>query len=203
MIFTAVEPFAHGLEDLGLEYGIPRFFMIQWIAPLASESPELIVTAYLVNKARSTAAFNALISSKLNQWTLLIGTLAVVYSIALGQYGVLPFDGKQAAEIWITAAQSLFALVLLMDFRISMREAIALIVLFTSQVLAEFVIVRTVATPMAETYSLRLLYAYTAVYLVASAVLLARNRDDIRTVVRHASGIVRQAWSGDSGQPAD
>jgi len=204
LIFTAVEPFAHGLEDLGLEYGIPRFFMIQWIAPLASESPELIVTAYLVNKARSTAAFNALISSKLNQWTLLIGTLAVVYSIALGRYGVLPFDGKQAAEIWITAAQSLFALVLLMDFRISVREAIALIVLFSTQVIAEFVIVRTVAAPaMVETYSIQLLYAYTAVYLVASAVLLARNRDDIRTVVRHASGIVRQAWSGDGGQPAD
>ena len=55
MIYTAVHPFAHGLEQLGLALGVPPFFMIQWIAPLASESPELIVVAYLVNKARSTA----------------------------------------------------------------------------------------------------------------------------------------------------
>ncbi len=110
LIFTAVEPFAHGLEELGLQFGIPEFFMIQWIAPLASESPELIVTAYLVNKARSTAAFNALISSKLNQWTLLIGTIAVVYSIALGRVrDVLPFDARQGTEIWLTAARPLHA----------------------------------------------------------------------------------------------
>ncbi|MDY6779298.1 MAG: sodium:calcium antiporter, partial [Halobacteria archaeon] len=71
VILVAVEPFAEGLEHIGLRFGISPFLMIQWVAPLASESPELIVTAYLVNKARSTAAFNALISSKLNQWTLL------------------------------------------------------------------------------------------------------------------------------------
>ncbi|MFB6269683.1 MAG: sodium:calcium antiporter, partial [Halobacterium sp.] len=77
VIYTAVHPFAHGLEEIGKAAGVPPFFMIQWVAPLASESPELIVVVYLVNKARSTAGFNALISSKLNQWTLLIGTLVV------------------------------------------------------------------------------------------------------------------------------
>ena len=116
VIFVAVEPFAHGLEELGTAAGVPPFFMIQWVAPLASESPELIVVLYLVNKARSTAGFNALISSKLNQWTLLIGTLVVVYSLALGQYGALPFDRKQSAEIWLTAAQSLFAISVLINF---------------------------------------------------------------------------------------
>src|SRR6056297_2002111 len=38
MIYTAVHPFALGLEELGLQLGIPPFFMIQWLAPLASES---------------------------------------------------------------------------------------------------------------------------------------------------------------------
>jgi cation:H+ antiporter len=204
LIFTAVEPFAHGLEQLGIDYGIPKFFMIQWVAPLASESPELIVTAYLVNKARSTAAFNALISSKLNQWTLLIGTLAVVYSIALGGYGVLSFDQKQAAEIWITAAQSLFALVLLIDFRISAREAVALLVLFVSQVVVEFVVIRTVASEaLAEIYSIWLLYGYTGVYLLASAVLLVYYFDDLRQVVAHAADIIEEAWRGGGEQPAD
>ena len=181
LIFTAVEPFAHGLEVLGTEIGIPSFFMIQWIAPLASESPELIVTAYLVNKARSTAAFNALISSKLNQWTLLIGTLVVVYSVALGQYGALPFDRKQAAEIWLTAAQSLFALAVLVDFNISIRESVTLLVLFVSQVVIEFGIIRS---GLPESYSYWLLIAYTALYLVLGVALFARRRAALVRVLR-------------------
>jgi len=184
LIFTAVEPFAHGLEDIGLRFGIPEFFMIQWIAPLASESPELIVTAYLVNKARSTAAFNALISSKLNQWTLLIGTLSVVYSISLGAYGVLPFEFKQAAEIWLTAGQSFFAIAILVNFRISVREALALLVLFVSQVGTEFALIRLFPAAVAEQYSIYLLLAYTAVYMVLGVGLLIFRRRNLRYLTR-------------------
>jgi cation:H+ antiporter len=184
LILTAVEPFAHGLELLGLQFGIPEFFMIQWIAPLASESPELIVTAYLVNKARATAAFNALISSKLNQWTLLVGTLVLVYSIALGQYGTLPFDQKQAAEIWLTAAQSFFALTVLVNFRISVGEAVTLLVLFVSQVVVEFWLIRTFAEATAEQYSIWLLLGYSAVYAVLGVALLTRRVEDVQRVAR-------------------
>jgi cation:H+ antiporter len=198
LIFTAVEPFAHGLEELGLQLGIPEFFMIQWIAPLASESPELIVTAYLVNKARSTAAFNALISSKLNQWTLLIGTLAVVYSISAGQYGVLQFDVKQAAEIWLTAAQSFFALAVLVNFRISAVEAVTILVLFVSQVAVEFVIIQTIgetaATTIAgfeATYSIWLLLAYSVVYIATTVLLLALRRDDFERLTRLTVAAIR------------
>jgi len=203
MIFTAVEPFAHGLEEIGLQYGIPEFFMIQWIAPLASESPELIVVAYLVNKARSTAAFNALISSKLNQWTLLIGTLAVVYSIALGEYGVLPFDSKQAAEIWITAAQSLFAIAILVNFRISVKESLLLFGLFLSQVVIEFGIIQLVSEPTATDYSILLLQAYTVFYLLLSAILFYRRRAALREIVTRASGTVADAYGiGDDAEDA-
>jgi len=200
MIFTAVEPFAHGLEEIGLQYGIPEFFMIQWIAPLASESPELIVVAYLVNKARSTAAFNALISSKLNQWTLLIGTLAVVYSIALGQYGTLPFDSKQAAEIWITAAQSLFAIAILVNFRISVKEAVGLFALFFSQVVIEFGIIQLVGEPEATEYSILLLEAYTVVYLLLSAWLFYRRRGALREIAGRSKRTIADAYGvGDGG----
>ncbi|WP_135819799.1 sodium:calcium antiporter [Halostella litorea] len=183
LIFTAVEPFAHGLENIGIQYGIPEFFMIQWVAPLASESPELIVTAYLVNKARTTAAFNALISSKLNQWTLLIGTLGVVFSISQGAYGVLEFNQKQAAEIWITAAQSFFALAVLINFRISMREAVALLVLFVSQVLVEYLHIQGVVE-FITTYDL--LIAYTVLYIAIGLAMFATRLDDVRTVGRLA-----------------
>ena len=197
MIFTAVEPFAHGLEELGTDIGVPAFFMIQWIAPLASESPELIVVLYLVNKARSTAGFNALISSKLNQWTLLIGTLVVVHSLALGRYGVLSFDGKQAAEIWITAAQSFFAIAVLVNFEISVREALVLLLLFLSQVVIEFLMIREVLVlPVSST---ELLLVYTGVYMFLGAVLFASRRRELRGIFRQTGGTVSEAFSASEG----
>jgi cation:H+ antiporter len=199
MIFTAVEPFAHGLEQLGQNIGIPSFFMIQWIAPLASESPELIVVVYLVNKARSTAGFNALISSKLNQWTLLIGTLVVVYSIALGQYGALPFDQKQSGEIWLTAAQSFFAISLLVNFEISVREAIVLLVLFLTQVLSEFLLIRGVLELPISDY--QLLLVFTGVYIVLGTALFVARRNALGSIVRDSAGTVSDAFTSSSDQP--
>jgi len=194
IIFTAVHPFAEGLEELGLQYGVPEFFMIQWVAPLASESPELVVVAYLVNKARSTAGFNALISSKLNQWTLLIGTLAIVYSVAAGGIGTLSFDPKQSAEIWITAAQSFFAIAILTNFEISLREALILLILFGTQVLAEFYIVQTYSEPALTSNSRTVLYAYTAVYAAIAFVLFVRRRKSLKQIIRRAVGNARSAF---------
>ncbi|MFB6132662.1 MAG: sodium/calcium exchanger protein [Halanaeroarchaeum sp.] len=181
IIFTAVEPFAHGLEQLGTQIGIPSFFMIQWIAPFASESPELIVVLVLVNKARSTAGFNALISSKLNQWTLLIGTLAVIYSIALGQVGTLPFDEKQALEIWITAAQSFFALSLIVNFRMSLREAVVLFVLFIFQVFLEFLLVRDLISVAFTSHDVLLSFA--VLYMVLGTVLFGLRWRSLRAIL--------------------
>jgi cation:H+ antiporter len=200
MIFSAVEPFAHGLEVLGEGLGIPSFFMIQWIAPLASESPELIVVVYLVNKARSTAGFNALISSKLNQWTLLIGTLVVVYSIALGRYGALPFDAKQQGEIWLTAAQSYFAIAILVNFRISVKEALTLLVLFCSQVFIEFLIVREVYEFPLTDY--QFLLAFSAIYMVLGTALFVARREAVTTLFRRTGRTIRSAVNG-SESPAD
>jgi len=191
MIFTAVEPFAHGLEVIGVENGVPEFFMIQWVAPLASESPELIVVAVLVNKARSTAGFNALISSKLNQWTLLIGTIAVVYSLALGRVGTLPFDARQAAEIWITAGQSFFALSVLVNFEISIREAALLFVLFISQVILEFALIRDYVVLPVSSHDL--LLVYTAVYIAAGIALFVARREALKRLFGLAGDAVRTA----------
>ncbi|MFD1511984.1 sodium:calcium antiporter [Halomarina rubra] len=210
MIFVSVEHFAHGLELLGQDYGIPEFFMIQWIAPLASEAPELIVVAYLVNKARSTAGFNALISSKLNQWTLLIGTIAVVYSIAAGEIATLPFDQKQVAEIWITAAQSFFAIAILTNFEISLREAAGLFALFISQVLIEFAIILSfpetgsgtftafgLTLPnSAEALSIYVLYAYTVLYLVIGGYLFATRWNEVRALFGRTVTTAREAFGG-------
>jgi cation:H+ antiporter len=156
------------------------------------------VVAYLVNKARATAGFNALISSKLNQWTLLIGTLAVVYSIAAGVVGTLPFDEKQAAEIWITAAQSFFAIGVLANFEIDVREAVVLLVLFVSQVAAEFWVIQTMADAQAADLSLLILYGYTAVYMLIGTVLFVSRRDELRRILGRTADNARNAMPGGS-----
>ena len=69
-----------------------------------------------------------LISSKVNQWTLLVGTLPFVFVTSLGEFnwGGLPLDSRQSEEIWLTAAQSFFALVILLRWRIGWMGALAL-----------------------------------------------------------------------------
>ena len=197
MILLSVEEFAHGLEELGVAYGIPKFFMIQWIAPLASESPELIVVVVLVMKSRATAGFNALISSKLNQWTLLIGTLAVVYSIALGGYGVLEFEFKQSLEIWITAAQSFFALAVLSNFNVSGREALVLLVLFVSQVGLEFLVLNVLSVSDPAALSHDLLLAFTGIYVVLGVALVVRRRRSVAELVGLTRSTMSAAIAGD------
>jgi cation:H+ antiporter len=190
IILIAVKPFAKGLETLGPRIGLSSFFMIQWVAPLASESPEFIATAYLVRKLRTTSAFNALISSKLNQWTLLIGTLVVVYSLSLGHYDALAFSRKQAGEIWLTAAQSFFAVTLLVNFEISVREALALLGLFALQFI-----------PFFQTYEG--LLAFSGFYLVLGSAVLVRRRADLPAVVERARHHSRRSTADDGSPTGD
>jgi cation:H+ antiporter len=77
----------------------------------------------------------ALLSSKVNQWTLLIGMLPVVYAISAGSFGAMYMDGRQVEEIFLTAAQSLFAVAILANLSFSLLEAIAVFVLFSTQLL--------------------------------------------------------------------
>jgi hypothetical protein len=173
--------------------------MIQGISTGGRESTEVKVEAVLGYKDRATAGFNALISSKLNQWTLLIGTLVVVYSIALGQYGTLPFDIEQTGEIWITAAQSYFALAVLVNFNISLREAVALFVLFISQVGLEFLFLR-VWEPFPDP-KLELLLVYTAIYLVLGTALFVRRRESLRLLIHYTANAARQALGREPTEP--
>ena len=89
MIIASAEPFAHGLVETGQKLNVSEFLLIQWIAPLASESPEVLVAALLAWRGRAAAGMGALISSKVNQWTLLIGTLPIAFMIGSGDWGIL------------------------------------------------------------------------------------------------------------------
>jgi len=133
MIFLSAEPFAESLVAAGKGWGIDEFFLVQWLAPLASEAPEFIVAALWTWRGDAQAGLGALISSKVNQWTLLVGTIPLVYSISLGAVGALSLDVVQEHELWLTTAQSFLAVVILANLRLSWYGAVTLFVLFASQ----------------------------------------------------------------------
>ncbi|HEY3176358.1 MAG TPA: sodium:calcium antiporter [Candidatus Polarisedimenticolia bacterium] len=137
IIFLSAEPFAESLVAAGKGWGINEFLLVQWLAPLASESPEFIIALIWTFRSDAQAGLGALISSKVNQWTLLVGTIPIVYSISLGRIGALPLDQRQEHELWLTAAQSLFAVAILANLSLSWYGALTLFVLFISQLLWE------------------------------------------------------------------
>jgi cation:H+ antiporter len=133
VIFASAEPFAEGLVATGEEVGIEEFLLVQWLAPLASESPEFILAGLMAARGRHGAAMTILIASKVNQWTLLIGSLPVAFAISGGTLSPLEFDGRQAEEVYLTAAQSMFAVAIFVSLSMSSWEAILLAGLFISQ----------------------------------------------------------------------
>jgi cation:H+ antiporter len=132
-IYHASHPFAEGLLAIGEQWGIEKFILVQWVAPLASESPEFLVAILFAWNYKPGAGLGALISSKVNQWTLLIGMLPLVYSLSAGHFMPMPMDARQNEEILLTAAQSLFALVLIADLEFHWYDALLLAVPFLAQ----------------------------------------------------------------------
>ena len=137
VIYLSAEPFAEALVAAGKNWGIDEFLLVQWLAPLASESPEFLIAAIWTFRGDAEAGLSALLSSKVNQWTLLVGTIALVYSVCLGHPGALPLDERQTHELWLTAAQSLFAVAILVNLSLSWSEALLLFVLFVAQLIYE------------------------------------------------------------------
>lgn len=135
VILASAEPFAEGLVHTGTELGIDEFLLVQWLAPLASEAPEFIAAGLMAWRLRAAAGMGALISSKVNQWTLLIGGLPIAYALSRGDLQALPLDARQVEEVFLTAAQSLFAVAVLVGLAISVSEGMVLAVLFIVQAL--------------------------------------------------------------------
>ena len=123
MILLCAEAFAEALVATGEAVGISEFLLVQWLAPLASEAPELLVAGLFAWRLNTNAGLGTLVSSKVNQWTLLVGTLPIVFAIASGILHGLPIDAVQREELFLTAAQSFFAIAVLINLRMSLREA--------------------------------------------------------------------------------
>ncbi len=174
-IFLSVERFAEGLISTGKLLGINEFLLIQWIAPLASELPELVVASILAYRGKATTAIGALISSKVNQWTLLIGALPLAYSAGAGTLKAMPLDALQREEIFLTAAQSLFGVVAIADLKLNRLDLTLLFVLFWIQWLIPLPQVRMLVG---------------VVYIVLAITLVVLDRSRLMGLIRYAKNLL-------------
>ncbi len=174
-IFMVAEPFAESLIDAGVDLGFDRRTLVQWLAPLASEAPEFLITGIFAWRLLGAASLGALVSSKVNQWTLLVGTVPLVFNLASYVIGkpvptALQLDQVQRDDLLLTSAQSAFAVAMLLGLHLSIYEAAALVVLFLVQL-----VIPSTHTPI------------TIIYIVLAIFFAFRNRSQIREAVRGLS----------------
>ncbi|WP_082280098.1 sodium:proton exchanger [Mycobacterium colombiense] len=132
VILLCAKPFADNLVAAGTELGVNRFLLVQWLAPLASEAPEFIIAIIFATRGKGTAAIATLISSKVNQWTLLIGSLPIAHVLGGGGFS-LQLDSRQVEEVLLTATQTMMGLALILALRFHRSAACTLLGLFVVQ----------------------------------------------------------------------
>ena len=175
VIFLCAEPFAESLVHIGEQAGIDTFLLVQWVAPLASEAPELLVAGLFAWRLQTSAGLGTLLSSKVNQWTLLVGSLPIVFAVSAGALHGLPLDSLQREELFLTAAQSVFAIAVLANRSMSVREAWMLFGLFMFQ----FVLGGVLPAELAEYERI----SVGILYLSLAGIILVRERRVLRPLV--------------------
>lgn len=178
IILVEAQPFAESLIEAAAQLGVNKFFLIQWVSPLAGEAPEMVIAVLFTLGLRPGYALGALISDKINQWTLLVGTLPLIYSLGAGQLQALPLTGRQHEEFLLTAAQSLFAVALVLRLRFTLQSALILFALFVSQVGVAFLFQQD------EARTIMLLTVFAWCYLILAAGLFFLLRSDLIECLR-------------------
>ncbi|GAA2631164.1 sodium:calcium antiporter [Dactylosporangium fulvum] len=176
VILLTAERFAESLVETGAQLGISEFLLVQWLAPLASEAPELLVAGLYAWRLHTTEALGALVSSKVNQWTLLVGTLPVVFAASSRSTSGLPIEPEQREELLLTAAQSLLAIALLLGLTLSLRAALLLLGLFFTQF--------ALGAVVPEQFQGRERLALSVLYLVLAVVVVIRKRKAVFPLLR-------------------
>jgi cation:H+ antiporter len=74
-----------------------------------------------------------MVSSNINQWTVLVAMIPIVYSFSRGEVSAVNFDHHQKIEIFLTMAQSLLGFLFLANMEFRWYEALGLFSLWFIQ----------------------------------------------------------------------
>src|SRR3954449_5944811 len=166
MLYSAVtvvitaEPFANAVLGAGTRMGISPYLLVQWLVPLATESPELVIAFVLITHDRAAHGVAVLLSSAVSQWTLALGTLPIAFAAGAGK-GPLPLLGREQIELLLTMGEAMLAIAVLVTLRLKRSDSVLMLTLFVLQLALPILAIRA---------------ALTLVYIVLAVDILASER---------------------------
>lgn len=136
IIYFVAEPFFHSMLALSVTFGISNFIFIQWVAPFLSEFPEKLSAFYWAKRiVHAPMALMNMVSSNINQWTVLVAMIPIVFGMSSGWGEPIHFDQHQQAEILLTISQSLMGFCFLVNMVFHWYEALTIFILWLAQFL--------------------------------------------------------------------
>lgn len=142
ILVTAV-PFGDAVLSTGALVGISPYLLLQWIVPVATEVPELVVAWVLLVHHRGGQSVAVLLAGAVSQCTLAMGTLPVAFAVGAGT-GPLPLAPRERIELLLTVGVALYAVAAVLTLRVSRGDASIMLGLFTVQFLLPSVFTRFV-----------------------------------------------------------
>jgi len=133
ILITAV-PFGDAVLGTGALVGIKPYLLLQWIVPIATEAPELVVAFVLLTHGRGGQSLAVLLAGAVSQYTLALGTVPVAYQLGAG-VGPLPLPGRERIELFLSVGVALYAIASLVMLRLSRGDSAVMLALFTAQFL--------------------------------------------------------------------
>lgn len=136
ILYFAAEAFVESMLALAVSMGVAPFFFVQWVAPFLSEFPEKLSAFNWARQiSKAPMALMNLLSSTINQWSVLSGLIPVIYSLSRGEPSAIVFDAHQRSEILLTILQSALGFLLLVNLKLEAYEAGILFVFWLTQFL--------------------------------------------------------------------
>jgi len=140
LLFATAHPFLESMLAVAGLLGVSQFVLVQWVAPFLSEFPEKVSAFYWARRVtHAPMALMNMVSSNINQWTVLAAMIPLVYGYSsLQHHGVwqdFHFDDAQRLELLLTLLQSGLAVLLLANMEFDWLDATILFVLWLVQFL--------------------------------------------------------------------
>ena len=140
LLYVTAHPFLESMLALAGLLGVSQFVLVQWVAPFLSEFPEKVSAfAWARRVTHAPMALMNMVSSNINQWTVLAAMIPLVYGYSHlqhhGAWADFHFDRAQQLEILLTLLQTALGMVLLANMKFEWLDASALFVLWLAQFL--------------------------------------------------------------------
>lgn len=133
-MWAVADPFLKSMTALAAGAGISGFVFVQWVAPFLSEFPEKVTAFYWARTVRlAPMALLNMISSKVNQWTLLVSMVPIVYSLSMGKVSTIPLDIHHREEVLLSMMMTFYGCAALAKLKFTRTNAIVLFLLWLAQ----------------------------------------------------------------------